>query len=291
MKTTRFIAVVLLSMILMPTKALSDGQQTKSLLEAVASSSKSGSLKKIEDLIQRGADVNSRDSKGEPILDTVLTEGRWDIARLLIEGGADVNAKDRKGETPLHIAVSRGHANIVALLISRGSDVTATDPDGLTAWQLALQHGDADTAGLLISKLKIKSIRGGAHPLVAAAAGGYTNIVKSLLSRGCFVDAVDGDGRTALMAAASINDMDVLSLLLANGADVNARDNQGMTAILAAVAGNSRDAMLLLANKGADVNIASVNRDHGARATDTDSASRAERADEIGLRRRLPDLL
>ena len=49
------------------------------------------------------------------------------VVKLLIDRGADVNAKDTVGQTPLHWAVRSGSIENVQLLIQNNADVTAKD--------------------------------------------------------------------------------------------------------------------------------------------------------------------
>ena len=56
--------------------------------------------------------------------------GHFAICRLLIDKGAQLEAKDSNGGTPLQYASSNGHIEIVRLLCDRGADIEASDEDG-----------------------------------------------------------------------------------------------------------------------------------------------------------------
>jgi ankyrin repeat protein len=53
-------------------------------------------------------------------------------ANVLVEAGADVNAKDSRGQSALHGAASKGYSTVVRYLVEHGADLRATDANGAT---------------------------------------------------------------------------------------------------------------------------------------------------------------
>jgi hypothetical protein len=53
-----------------------------------------------------------------------------DIAELLVDRGADINSKDDNGYTPLHVAASNNARDVAAYLIERGADKNAKALNG-----------------------------------------------------------------------------------------------------------------------------------------------------------------
>ena len=93
--------------------------------------------------------------------------------------------------------------------------------------------------------------RGGATPLMSAAAVGSLEAMRLLLDKGANVNAASTVGATALMWAAT--DADKVRLLLSRGADVKAVSQRGRTALfLAARSDRSADIVKLLLAAGAD---------------------------------------
>ena len=75
--------------------------------------------------------------------------GHADAVRALIEKGANINAKDSDGWTPLMQAAYYGYANVVQVLIERGADVNARDRSGETALNKAEAHHKAEIVSIL----------------------------------------------------------------------------------------------------------------------------------------------
>ena len=75
-------------------------------------------------------------------------------------------------------------------------------------------------------------IRGGADGnLIEAAKKGYPPLAQAFLAKGAQIDAVDGNGATALFWAVARRSLDLVALLIEHGADVNMRDLDGLSAL------------------------------------------------------------
>jgi len=80
-------------------------------------------------LLQKGANPNLRDAKGNTPLLTAITAGKDEIVAILIKGKANVNLGNHGGETPLIRAVLLHNSGIVRDLLAAGAD--ADQPDNL----------------------------------------------------------------------------------------------------------------------------------------------------------------
>jgi len=80
-----------------------------------------GDIKKVQELLDKGADINEWNS-GSPLV-FAASENKLDIAKLLIEKGADLNALGKNGWTALGVAAQSGYGDMVDLLIAKGADV------------------------------------------------------------------------------------------------------------------------------------------------------------------------
>jgi ankyrin repeat protein len=105
--------------------------------------------------------------------------------------------------------------------------------------------GKRGTVSTRESKAMTPAIR-----LHLAARNGDVELVKSLITGGCDVDARDKDGDTPLGTAATFGQTQVAEFLISKGADVNARDPNGFGALDVA---HSADVARLLIAAGAEV--------------------------------------
>ena len=76
---------------------------------------------------------------------TTTKTGNVESVKQLLANGADVNVKNASEWTPLHIAAQFGHVEMVELLLSKGANVNAMNLDGNTPQDLA----KGETADLL----------------------------------------------------------------------------------------------------------------------------------------------
>jgi ankyrin repeat protein len=67
-------------------------------------------------LIDRGADINSKDNDGGNALIWAAMYNYESIFSLLIDRGADINSKDNNGRTALDIAEMYSNQNIISII-------------------------------------------------------------------------------------------------------------------------------------------------------------------------------
>jgi HEAT repeat protein len=87
--------------------------------------------------------------KGCTVQTRPTPEGTKEITRMLLERGADPNAVDDRGNSILKFAALECDADVVRLLIEAGADVNAVDQNGMAPFELTLWSG-TDAADALI---------------------------------------------------------------------------------------------------------------------------------------------
>jgi hypothetical protein len=123
------------------------------LLEAA----RKGDVRKVRELLDRGADVDARDKYGWTPLHLAAYRGYAEVARLLLDRGANVDARDDVGDTPLHWAAHDGHLDVVELLLEHGADASAKDGKGKTPLDLAREKGYVEVARVIEEYSRVRS--------------------------------------------------------------------------------------------------------------------------------------
>lgn len=92
-------------------------------------------------LVDKGSDVNARDFIGMSPLHAAVVVGGDEAAKALILRGANINILSAAGRTPLHVAAATNQVAMVELLLERGANAQVRDKDGITAASLASKNG------------------------------------------------------------------------------------------------------------------------------------------------------
>jgi ankyrin repeat protein len=78
-------------------------------------------------LIEKGANVDSKDEDGWTALWHAAANGHEVVMKLLIEKGADVDSKNKNSRTPLSSAIEWEQEGMVRLLVEKGANVESED--------------------------------------------------------------------------------------------------------------------------------------------------------------------
>ncbi len=135
-----------------------------------------GDIKKVQNLLNSGANVNATGVEGSSVLTGAEACKRHDdptrvqLVELLIAKGAEVSHRDSSGATALMYAARNGDTEAVKALLKNGATVNIADKEGETAL------------------------------MKAAASSCNEQTVRALINAGADLNARDHKGRNALDA-------------------------------------------------------------------------------------------
>jgi ankyrin repeat protein len=119
------------------------------LNDALRSAAFSGLKDVIEPLLDKGAEIEGKDSIGNTALFVAVVGEHLDVAEALLKNGADINAKDFTHWTPLMRVAHMGLTGSVRFLLERGAATDWEDENNQTALTLAQGERRAETVELL----------------------------------------------------------------------------------------------------------------------------------------------
>ena len=146
-------------------------------------------------------------------------------------------------------------ALLLLLAVAHGDD------DEKKCWKnvhKAANRGDSKKMAQLLAKDRFQAdsedkCESGVRPLMLAAHGGHTDIVRQLILAGASVDvAHTGNGITPLMAAAAHGDVEMLELILSRPLSINRAESRNWTALSFASQYGHAPCVAALLDRGAD---------------------------------------
>ncbi len=209
-------------------------------------------------LVRFGVKEISIDVNQELLL--AAEKGDVDGVRDCLQRGAQVNWRDSrrqtKNRTTLMLAAKGGHLPVVEMLLNAGADPNLTDSPGEVKnnFRSLLEHTGPETIESMGYTL-------GRTALMVAAATGETDIVKTLLRGGADPNHKDNLECTTLNLAVVNKQADAVRALVAGGADVNAPGTYGSTPFLLACEQGAIEIARFLIDAGADVTVRDRNGD------------------------------
>ena len=105
-------------------------------------------------MIERGADINGKNEKGQTVLMLAADAGNLGLVQFLIGHGADINALNHQGQTALFMAARNGNPDITATLLKAGIQSRLRDGSGETADKIAERNRHTEAAVLIQQAMK-----------------------------------------------------------------------------------------------------------------------------------------
>ncbi|KAJ3191032.1 hypothetical protein HK101_008153 [Irineochytrium annulatum] len=213
----------------------------------------------VRGLLDMGVPPSCRDENNPSLMTPLITaarHGAMDIVRMLVERGAKMEDKDPEmGGTALFHAAICGHADTVRMLLSLGADARAPEWTGCTAVYAASFHGHVEVIVALLDRgASPDEPCASGTPLHAAIEGRQIGVIRVLLQRGAFIDAVDSVGRTPLWVSSQAGFLNAVECLLDHGADIDKPSGEGTRPLWIAIVNDHEEVAKRLVERGSDVN-------------------------------------
>ena len=175
----------------------------------------------VQLLLDFGADPNTKDVSGIPLLTGVILSNQYDIAKCLIDAGCNKDNDDEHEDdppkcVPLHIALWSRHFDIAKYLIASGANLTKRDAEGNTALLIACIIGDPDMLMLMCAfgvDYNVQNFNGDSC-LHLAIQNDNIDIFNKLLSLGIDLNIVNDNFETPLLLSARLHKTECLLLLM-----------------------------------------------------------------------------
>ena len=186
-------------------------------------------------LIEKGVDINARDSDNLTPYLRACHDGHIYAAQFLAERGADINALVDNQYTPFYMVCMKGYKDFAQMLADKGADINARGPDNLTPFHIACKNGHEDIVQMLAERGADINALCNHHWTPTsyhfACYYGHKGVVEILAKHGINFDVKNYYGMSPLHLAALFDYFSICKLLISLGVDLMAIDNNNKTAL------------------------------------------------------------
>jgi len=225
-----------------------------------------GDLKRVQQLIQRGVNVNEAYVVDDPsgvrtsFLIVAVEGGHENVAFELLAAGADIHVKDSHGRTALHWACCKRLEGVAETLISLGSEVDEHDLSGHSPVMLAAESGNTAIsmhlarAGASCAGLSEDHVRRLLFQCAYHETQGDLTAVRTLLEGSCSVGILSNEEQEELLLhACQAGALLVAERLIAHDCNVNCVSFDGYTPLMLAAQADHEEVIKKLIVAGANV--------------------------------------
>ncbi len=208
----------------------------------------------VKCLVLNGADVNIKNFRGRiPALAAIITFSKFEIIEYLINKGSDINTVDFLESTLLLRACSRKYPKIVDLLLKKNIKlpIEKNKVNQLIAYSFYIDH--LSLLNLLLKKnphIKLKDKE--KSFVLMAVSNGSIRMLKLLIEKKFNLQVLNIYGNSTIHLAAQEGFVPIVKILLENEININIKNKMGKTALHIAKEKNKNDMIEFLIKNGAD---------------------------------------
>lgn len=213
-------------------------------------------LKGMDQLLEKGAEVNAEDSAGRTALARACSSGAAAPVKYLLEHGAEIHPRLNTDRNALvAAALGKGVDALTALLEHYAPGSLSVEDVGFALMKAKHNRREDATKAILekCGNLRLRECQG--SPTLSEL---FTKDFQELV--GFLLDRCGGDARyligVALITAVEAGDLAEVSQMIDKHADVNSRLANGWSPLMSAVKSGEKDEAMvrLLLDNGADIN-------------------------------------
>jgi len=249
-----------------------------SLNTDLVKATKNGDIKRVSELIDLGADLNTTvgDSDKRNLLHHASQKGHPKLVDFLIEKGIGINSLDKRGRTPLYLACYDYKFDSAKTLVSKGAEINISGEYNPLDMASSNSYYGTEIVELLLDKGADVNIvcRGtSVTPLMGALHQEKTNALKLLLNAGINTNHIDANGESPLGRISAHEFPEHVNLLIDFGANINYQDRKGNSALHNAIERKNKKVIEALIKRGIKTNLKNANGETAeemARRTDSE---------------------
>ncbi len=236
----------------------------------------SGSIWIVNLLLQRGAEVNRKDTSGGNALCHAIYNFHLDIVKTLLSFGAELNNVDNGLCSPLQNVIEYLSYEAAVILLDAGADPNLCDSINQNALHVLCRQG---TFNLYLGiSFSVNDILRPSYDSIIATPTFQIRLANALIKQGVQLDAKDHKGNTPLMLAVNEDMYDMVRLLIEKGADTalcspaqleqielitlpedQQRNRPHLSHMLSAISAGDKNRVDILIQSGFDINTKTVN--------------------------------
>jgi hypothetical protein len=185
------------------TKVNPDRYFTDAKLVEFVSNIQDGDLKKVNDAIRSGINVNAEGKQGFRPLFFVFPADSTDVTKALLAAGANPNVRLPDRSTPLYFSVRLENASFTKALLEAKADPKALVENDKPIIHEAVMAGNVEQIKLLAKAGADLNVVWGSTPLMSALDGSVYPVAVALLELGADTAWRESGGATAFTAGES----------------------------------------------------------------------------------------